>query len=120
MDKNEMEESSVQYRVYKNYIILLCLLSLFCVLGIGNCLEKSRSFELGKQALSDAEYRRGFFSEEMWKNVDELSPECKTLLKNVENEAVYFPIPDSTVDKSLKISYTDSWMSERSYGDIGP
>ena len=52
---------------------------------------KSRSFELGKQALSDAEYRRGFFSEEMWKNVDELSPECKTLLKNVENESGLFP-----------------------------
>ena len=44
-----------------------------------------------------------------------LSDECKTLLQNVEKEVSYFPIPESTVDKSLKTSYTDSWMMERKY-----
>lgn len=32
------------------------------------------------------------------------------------NDLVYFPVPESTVDKKLSVSYVDSWMSERTYG----
>ena len=33
----------------------------------------------------------------------------------MEKDSVYFPIPESSIDPSLTVSYTDSWMYERSY-----
>lgn len=96
-------------------MILICLLSLFCVLGTDLMYEKGRYSGMQRQTLEDAEYRSGFFSETMRGEADDLSKECKTFLKNVENEAIYFPIPESTVDKSLEVSFTNSWMSERKY-----
>ena len=37
-------------------------------------------------------------------------------MQNVEKEALYFPIPESDVDKSLKVSFVDTWHMERNYG----
>lgn len=102
-------------RFYKNSMILLILLALFSVLGIHSMLEKSRQFQAQDLTLEDAGYRRDFFSESMRCNQN-LSSECQAFLTNVEKEAIYFPIPESTVDKSLSVSYTDSWMQERNYG----
>lgn len=34
----------------------------------------------------------------------------------VWNDLVYFPVPESTVDKNLTVNYADSWMNERTYG----
>ena len=102
-------------RFYKNSMILLILLALFSVLGIHSMLEKSRQFQAQDLTLEDAGYRRDFFSESM-RCDQNLSSECQAFLTNVEKEAVYFPIPESTVDKSLSVSYTDSWMQERNYG----
>lgn len=31
-------------------------------------------------------------------------------------EALYFPIPESDLDKSLKVSFVDTWHMERNYG----
>lgn len=108
----------MKYRIYRNYMVLLFLLALFSVLGTESMYEKGRYFGMQKQTLDDPEYRSGFFSEKMWEQEDYLSLECKSFLKNVEKEAIYFPIPESSVDKSLKISFTDSWMSERKYKGV--
>ncbi|MGN0405413.1 MAG: M23 family peptidase, partial [Bariatricus sp.] len=32
------------------------------------------------------------------------------------NEAVYFPVPVSTTHSEYQVTFTDSWMNERSYG----
>ena len=94
---------------------MLFLLALFSVLGIDRILEIGRWNTLQKKTISDADYRREFFSIGMFEEKEELSEECKTFLENVENEVIYYPIPESTVDKSLKTSYVNGWMDERNY-----
>ena len=51
----------------------------------------------------------------MRKNKDFLSDECRIFLNKVEKDSLYFPIPSSTLDDSLTVSYENSWMAERSY-----
>ena len=34
----------------------------------------------------------------------------------VWDEIEYFPVPQSTTDENLKVSYSNSWMNERTYG----
>ena len=99
----------------RKIIVLLFLLSLFTVLETGHLMEMGKYYGLQKKTIKDTEYRRDFFSSSMREKEELLSDECKTLLQNVEKEVSYFPIPESTVDKSLKTSYTDSWMMERKY-----
>lgn len=36
--------------------------------------------------------------------------------ESIWDEIKYFPIPESTTDDRLKVSYTNSWMTERTYG----
>ncbi|MCI8559655.1 MAG: M23 family metallopeptidase [Dorea sp.] len=96
--------------------VLLLLLALFTVLGT----EKLKSFGVHNtekaRKVSDEDFRNGFFSDEMWEREEELSPQCRQYLSQVKNEAVYFPVPESTLNSSLKTSYADSWMKERTYG----
>ena len=99
----------------RKIIVLLFLLSLFTVLETGHLMEMGKYYGLQKKTIKDTEYQRDFFSSSMREKEELLSDECKTLLQNVEKEVSYFPIPESTVDKSLKTSYTDSWMMERKY-----
>lgn len=72
--------------------------------------------EYKKVKISDGEFRAEFFSDNQLSNRNLFSDECKTFLRNVENEASYFPVAESSVDKSLYTSFVNSWMSERSYG----
>lgn len=102
-------------RIAGKFLILLMLFSLFTVLGTDRLREISHYNTLQKKTIEDAQYRREFFSDSMRENKDLLSKECKTLLENVENEVIYYPIPESIVDKSLKTSFVDSWMNERNY-----
>ncbi len=96
-------------------LLLLVIISLFTVLGTDYLKELGRHNTLQQKTIEDPEFRRDFFSDAMRENREELSEECKTFLENVENDVDYHPIPESIVDKSLKISYIDGWMVERNY-----
>ena len=69
-----------------------------------------RMLTLGAQ-----QFRDKFFSEELRQN-KYLSLTCRQAMQNVEKEALYFPIPESDLDKSLKVSFVDTWHMERNYG----
>ena len=96
-------------------ILYIFLLAFFTVLGPDYLEEIGRCRTLQQKTVEDPEFRKDFFSESMRENRHLLSEECKTFLENVENEVNYHPIPESVVDKSLKISYIDGWMAERTY-----
>lgn len=52
---------------------------------------------------------------EKWKKRDsfaEYMKECNAIWNDVK----YFPVPDSSKDSSITVSYVDSWMTERTYG----
>ncbi len=36
--------------------------------------------------------------------------------KAIWNDLEYFPVPESAADESLKVTFTNSWMNERTYG----
>lgn len=110
------KETSVRYMKTGKQILIILLLALFTVLATGKIYEKGQESTFRKKTIEDQDYRDYFYSDEMWEKIDLLSSECKALMKNVENEVSYYPIPESTVDKSLKISYIDTWMAEREYG----
>lgn len=96
-------------------LLLVLLFSFFCVLGIGCLMEKGRQNTLALRTISSASYRKDFFSPGIRKDQTLLSRECRTFLKQVEEDSIYFPVPASSLDPSLTVSYVDSWMYERNY-----
>lgn len=66
--------------------------------------------------IMDGEFRAKFYSKKQLVNKQMYSPECITFLNNVENDVSYFPVAESSVDKALKVSYINSWMTERTFG----
>ena len=97
-------------------ILLLFLCSFFSVLTANRCLEIGVRNTCQKKTIQDQEYRAQFFSTEQ-REVDALlSKECLRFLQCVENEVSYYPVAESSVDKSLTTSYMNSWMKDRSYG----
>ena len=96
-------------------LLLLLLTALFSVLLTGHAYDRAVLNRMKKETTENLEYRSNFYSDAMRRDRDKLSKGCKKLLDNVEKEVVYFPIPESTVDKSLTVSYVDSWMAERKY-----
>lgn len=53
--------------------------------------------------------------EKDWKKKDNYSDYIKTT-EAIWNDVKYFPVPEFTSDKTLTVSYANSWMSERTYG----
>ncbi len=53
--------------------------------------------------------------EKDWKKKDNYSDYIKTT-EAIWNDVKYFPVPEFTTDKSMTVSYDNSWMSERTYG----
>lgn len=100
-------------------LLLVLLFSFFSVLWANALYEKGISNRKASETVETPEFRRLFFSNEMLETREELSYECRSFLDRVEEDAVYFPIPESSYDKSLTVSYIDSWMAERNYNGEG-
>ena len=94
--------------------IVLC--SLFSVGMITHLKEIGEEYKYRNMKIEDEHFRNYFYSEQLMEKKSCLSEECKALLTVVENEASYYPIPESSVDKSLKTSFSNSWMTERTFG----
>lgn len=97
-------------------VLCLLLLVLFCVLAVRNLREEGADRTWGQMTLQSDRYRNQFCSGELWEKEEKLSEECAALMRQVRKEAVYFPVPESTVDASLTTSYVDTWMADRTYG----
>ncbi len=97
-------------------LILIAALALFTVTGTGKMLRDSERNTESKKSITDEDFRNEFFSDEMRERESLLSEQCRRYLKQVENEAVYFPVPESSVNSSLRTSYVNTWMGERTYG----
>lgn len=106
----------MQNQFLRRIVLLIFLLALFTVLGTEKIRQISEYNSQRSKKVSDEEFRTQFFSDEMWKKEENMSDQCRTYLRQVKNEAVYFPVPDSTLDSTLETSYVDTWMTERSYG----
>lgn len=95
------------------FVLLFCLLS---VVFSAQIYDEAYQNRINREGLKNSEFRSLFFVSEMRNNKKDLSKECKIFLEAVEEDSKYFPVPESSVDKSLTVSYVDSWMFERNYG----
>ena len=96
-------------------LLLVLLFSFFCTLGARCLLETGQQNTLAGRRISSPSYRQDFFSPQMQKDRKLLSEECRTFLRQVEEDSGYFPVPASSLDPSLSVSYVNSWMYERNY-----
>lgn len=103
-------------RFWRKSIVLVLLLALFTVMGTEKMREDSVRNTEKQKKITDEAFRGDFFSEKMREKEELLSEQCRGYLKRVEEEAVYFPVPESAVAPSLKTTYVNTWMTERSYG----
>lgn len=96
-------------------ILSIFMLSFLSVLLSSHLYQMGQDQKYHSMTLKDPWYRRHFFDGEMKEISRKLSDECGSLYRNVEKEAQFFPIPGSTLDPSLTVSYVDSWQAERNY-----
>ena len=116
--KNSKKNRNMQMYTYREYIRLcavLIVIALLDVIGISVSYTTGKHMTDHAMTLATQEFRDHFFSEELRQNAS-LSSTCRQALQNVEKEALYFPVPKSDVDKSLKVSFADTWLMERNYG----
>lgn len=100
----------------RKLLAAILLLAFFTVIGTDSLKSYGVRNTEHKRKISDEDFRNDFFSDGMWEQEEKLSAQCRQYLRQVKNEAVYFPVPESALDSSLETSYVDSWMKERSYG----
>lgn len=72
--------------------------------------------DFGYQSMRNS-YKNSTFQqlEAKWKK-NETWYDLLSYSEAIWEEIKYFPIPESTADDKLKVSYTNSWMTERTYG----
>lgn len=97
-------------------LLLLFLCAFFSTLSMNRCYEIGVQNTYQKKTIQDQSYRDDFYSEEQRKREALLSKQCIHHLQCVENEVSYYPVAESSVDKSLTTSFVNSWMKERNYG----
>lgn len=68
--------------------------------------KEQRGSVVGKYLLEQKWQRSSFTLSEDYRSY------CDAIWKDV----IYFPIPISTIHKNYRVTYEDSWMSERTYG----
>jgi len=81
-----------------------------------NLFKMSEQLQYSKMKITDDVFRSEFYTVKQLDSRSVLSEECKRILTNVEKEAIYYPVAESSVDKSLRTSFVNSWMSERTFG----
>lgn len=96
-------------------LLLVLLFSLFSVLGIRTLSATAHFYTVNGRKIDSPSFRENFYAEEMLLEEDLLSGECRTFLKHVKEDSLYFPIPSSSLDPSLTVSYSNSWQAERNY-----
>lgn len=99
----------------RKYILSIFVLAFFCVLLTGRLCRISEYQKYRNMTLKNPWYRAHFFDQDMEEVYEGMSGECKTLYQNVKEEAQFFPIPESTINPALTVSYVDSWQAERNY-----
>lgn len=110
-----MCEEMKQKHVFKKMVWLLVLI-IFCVQDTKYLLEHSTYWKYQTLQVTDEEFRRDFGAPEMVGHQEELSISCQNLLQKIRQELRYFPIPESTKEKTLTTAFENSWMYERTYG----
>ena len=99
----------------KKLLLLVLLFAFVTVIFEHQLYKEGKNNRLSAASVDNAEYRRLFYSGEMWEDKENLSSVCRKFLNAAKEDSCYFPIPESSIDGSLTVSFVDSWMGERVY-----
>jgi len=75
-------------------------------------LESNFGYEAFSKEYKDRDFEKLY---KKWKHQDGWETYFQWITA-IWNEVEYFPIPDSETDESLTVSFSNAWMSERTYG----
>lgn len=75
-------------------------------------LETDFGYQSMRKSYKDSIFRQ---LEAKWKKYEAWYT-LQSYSESIWDEIKYFPIPESTTDDRLKVSYTNGWMTERTYG----
>ena len=114
-NRNLRNKQVYTWQVSLRLFAILLVIALLDAVGISISYTSGKHMTDRMLTLAAQQFRDKFFSEELRQN-KYLSLTCRQAMQNVEKEALYFPIPESDVDKSLKVSFVDTWHMERNYG----
>lgn len=89
---------------------------IFAIITFGVAIVSIENEITMKTKQMDDHFRSEFYSEGQRTDIENYDSECKTILTNVESEVIYYPVAESSVDKSYSTTFTNSWMSERTFG----
>lgn len=75
-------------------------------------LESKFGYQKFNDSFSDNSFERLY---KKWKKCDGWHMYLK-YTEAVWDDVKYFPVPESTIDKNLQVTFSNGWMSERTYG----
>ncbi len=131
--------------MHKKIITYFALLFFFCffeVLGFHNLKELAKSKTIPNDILTSSQFRahqlnnnlcekiqgktkvgtvigdyllRNVWEMKSWKK-DDAWKQYQSFINAIWNDVQYFPVPESSSQSDMGVSYVDSWMTERSYG----
>lgn len=103
-------------KIYLKTIFAIVAFGVAVISLENNILDISERIKYSKVQILDEDFRADFCSDEQFNHKNLYSEACKSILTDVENDAIYYPVAESSVDKALNTSYVNSWMAERNFG----
>lgn len=102
--------------IQKKIYLILFLIALFDVLGSIRIMENTRVNHPFHEEVDVGKFRSDFLNTKMMKEKDNYPLKYKKMVENVKKEAKYFPVPESSLNSNLKVTFINSWMQKRTYG----
>ena len=99
-NRNFRNKQVYTWQVSLRLFAILLVIALLDAVGISISYTSGKHMTDRMMTLAAQQFRDKFFSEELRQN-KYLSLTCRRAMQNVEKEALYFPIPESDLDKSL-------------------
>ena len=97
-NRNLRNNQVYTWQVSLRLFAILLVIALLDVVGISISYTSGKHMTDRMLTLAAQQFRDKFFSEELRQN-KYLSLTCRQAMQNVEKEALYFPIPESDLDK---------------------
>lgn len=102
--------------IRKKIYLFIFLIALFDVLGTIRILENTKAKESIYKEVDVEKFRSDFFNTKMREEKNNYPLKYKKIIDQVKEEAKYFPVPESSLNSKLKVTFINSWMQKRTYG----
>ncbi len=96
----------MKHRIFHDCFLLVFISALLCELWIIKLTTDSKKNQFYPDEISQDKYQ----------NIDMSANDFNLFYNAIFEDVQYFPVPASTKDATLQVSFVNSWMAERTYG----